>query len=66
MTPVELRISRNSLGWTQERLARALRVNPRTIRKYEGGQRPIPGLVDVAIWFLLRYGASGAEDQPSK
>jgi DNA-binding transcriptional regulator YiaG len=44
MTPTELRTMRLSLGRTQTQLARALKVELRTVQHWEHGEREIPTL----------------------
>lgn len=46
MTPAELKIMRKSLGLSQAEFARAVGVaSDRTVRKWEDGEREIPGPV---------------------
>jgi len=50
MTPAELIAARKRLDLTQSDLARVLRVgSDRTVRKWERGERPIPGPVAVLL-----------------
>jgi DNA-binding transcriptional regulator YiaG len=49
VTDVELKAARTRLGLTQAGLAALLRVDGRTIRKWEAGDRDIPGSVEVAL-----------------
>jgi DNA-binding transcriptional regulator YiaG len=52
MTPTELREARDRLGLTQGELAKVLALgddNARTIRRWETGERAIPGPVAVAM-----------------
>lgn len=53
MTPEDLRQKRQSLGWTQTRLAQALDLTKRTIIYYETGGKPIPEAVALAMETLL-------------
>ena len=57
MTPQQFATARDQLGATQAELARALRLLPtngaRTVRRWENGERPIPGPVAVALAHLL-------------
>lgn len=53
MTPQELRQARQTLGLTQEALARKLQTTRMTITRYEGGARRIPGIVDALIRQLM-------------
>ena len=54
MTPDELREARRKLGLGTPGLGKALETDPRTIRRWEEGRHPIPGLAAVAIRLLLR------------
>jgi transcriptional regulator with XRE-family HTH domain len=53
MTPDELHTARKDLGLTQADLAKILFADPRTIRKWENGDRPIPGLVSQTMRWML-------------
>lgn len=54
MTPAEFRAARKSFGLTQAALAADLGLKDgRTIRRWESGERPIPGPVCIAIEALL-------------
>lgn len=57
MSPAELRLAGERLygrwGW-QTRLARELRVDGSTVRRWLSGKAPIPGMAAVAIGLLLR------------
>lgn len=57
MTPIELRDARRDLGMSGAQLAEALRLGAhgdRTVRRWEAGDRAIPGPAIVAIEALLR------------
>ncbi|KKL58854.1 hypothetical protein LCGC14_2221200 [marine sediment metagenome] len=55
MTPTEFRTIRYAFGYSAEGLARALRVQSgRTIRKWEAGDRDIPGPAQVVMRLLER------------
>lgn len=50
MTPAELKSARHALGLSAEGFARAVRVQSgRTVRKWEAGQRDIPGPITVIL-----------------
>jgi DNA-binding transcriptional regulator YiaG len=50
MTPAELKAKRHALGLSAEGFARAVRVQSgRTVRKWEAGQRDIPGPITVIL-----------------
>lgn len=54
MTPADLRAARKRLGLTQAQLACRLELeSDRAIRRYENGDRPIPGPVKVAVELML-------------
>ncbi len=58
MTPSELKSARLRLGLTQEALAMALGVNPRTVAGWEAATRnghraPVPGPVAMALAGML-------------
>lgn len=54
MTPAELRTARDTLGLSAEGLARVMRVQSgRTVRRWEAGDRDIPGPAIVLIEALL-------------
>jgi len=53
MTPAEFKSIRNSLGLSQARLAKALRLKDgRTIRRYESGETEISGPVSLIMEML--------------
>lgn len=49
MTDAELRTIREWLGVTGDWLAGHLQVNPRTVRDWEQGRRPVPDRIRIAI-----------------
>jgi len=49
LTPAELRIAREYLGLTGDKMAEKLGVNPRTLRSWEQGRDPIPGRIRPEI-----------------
>jgi D-3-phosphoglycerate dehydrogenase / 2-oxoglutarate reductase len=52
MTADEFRAARKALGLTQEAMAYALGLAPRTIRSYEKGDRRVPEAVVLALAHL--------------
>lgn len=52
--PAEFRAIRERLGLSAAGMGALLRVNGRTIRKWEAGDRAIPGLAAMALGLLLR------------
>jgi transcriptional regulator with XRE-family HTH domain len=55
MTPERFRAIRQRAGLSQARLAALLRLSDgRTIRRYEAGERPIPGPVSLLMEMLDR------------
>ncbi len=55
MTPAEFRAIRQAFGYSAEGLARALCVQSgRTVRKWEAGDRDIPGPAQVVMRLLER------------
>ena len=54
MTPSELKTARNALGLSAEGLARLVKVESgRTVRRWEAGERDIPGPVIVIVGALM-------------
>jgi DNA-binding transcriptional regulator YiaG len=54
MTPTQLKAARHSLGLSAEAFARLVRVgNGRTVRRWEAGEREIPGPVEVIVELLV-------------
>lgn len=56
MTPAEFKEARLRLGLTQSELARALKLGgdgKRTVRRWEHGERDIPGPAQVAVRLML-------------
>ena len=49
MTPAQLKAHRRRLGLTQAALAKALGVTLSAVEKWEGGQRPISRVVELAL-----------------
>lgn len=67
MTPGELRLWRQDLGWSQERAARELGVSLRTYKYFESGvssggleHREVPRYVELAARELTRLAAGGS------
>jgi transcriptional regulator with XRE-family HTH domain len=63
LAPSELKAARLRLGMTQTELAVALKLGAdgdRAVRRWEKGDRPISGPVEVAVTFMLerRFGAA--------
>ena len=57
MTPAHFREIRDAQGLSAEALSRLLGLHSgRTIRKYEAGDRPIPGPVERLMFILHDYG----------
>ncbi len=55
MTRKQLRAARAKLGLTQAQLGARLNVDMRTIRKWEAGDRKIPGAVVLAMKYLAEH-----------
>lgn len=54
MTPAELREARQTLGLSAARFAAAVGVaDGRTVRRWEAGDREIPGSVAILVRLLL-------------
>lgn len=49
MTAAEIRAAREALGWSQERLARALGVSLSTVWRWERGKMPAPAMLRLAL-----------------
>jgi transcriptional regulator with XRE-family HTH domain len=49
MNAPEFAALRNALGMSRNKLADALGLNERSIRRYESGERPIPKTVQMAL-----------------
>lgn len=55
MTPKQFKAARKKLGLSQSEMADALAIkDPRTIRRYESGEREISGPVALLIERLLQ------------
>lgn len=55
MTPAEFKAARKALGLSANAMAEALKVSDgRTIRRWESGQRDIPGPAIVAVGYMLK------------
>jgi len=62
MTPTEFRRIRQALGLSTQGLARLLQVSDgRTVRRWEAGDRDIPGPVRV-LMLLLKSGVITPDD----
>ena len=70
MTPADLRAARKALGLTQHGLAGVLRMGKwgfQSVAKWEKGEVPIPGPVQVAVVLLLDRAQFGhATDQEAQ
>ena len=61
MTPSELKTARKALGLSAERFARLVRVQSwRTVRRWEAGERDIPGPIVVIVELLANPAARKA------
>lgn len=59
MTPTDFRAARQQLDLSQNTLARLLRVSSaRTVRRWEKGERDIPGPAVVAMQILTEFPAA--------
>lgn len=55
MTPEELRQTREKLGLTQAELSEKLLISDgRTVRRWEAGDRAIPGPAIAALRYMLK------------
>lgn len=54
MTSEDFLRRRIALGLTQVELAERMKVDPRTVRRWENGERTVPGPVEVLLGFLRR------------
>lgn len=63
MTLFEFRDARRALAMTQNALAKALESDLRTVQRWEGGERKVPGPVGVALRCMLRLRGI-AQDRP--
>ena len=54
MTHRELQLLREKVGLNQTQMAKRLRTPYRTYVNWERGDRPIPGICEVAVELLLR------------
>lgn len=58
MTPADLKSARHALGLSAEGFARLVRVESgRTVRRWESGERDIPGPVVVIVDAIMASGA---------
>lgn len=53
MTPLELRTQRKALGLSQAALAHRLGCSKQAVHFWETGKRPIPGMLELAMWALV-------------
>jgi DNA-binding transcriptional regulator YiaG len=59
VTPADLKSARTALGLSAEGFARLVRVESgRTVRRWEAGERDIPGPVQVLVDLLLALPAA--------
>lgn len=49
MTPTEFRAELSRLGLTQTGAARALGIEPRTVRRYASGATPVSRVIELAL-----------------
>lgn len=62
MTPQDFRDARIRLGLSQDEMASDLGVHDgRTVRRWEAGERRIPGEIDIVIAYWLRDLEAGAD-----
>jgi transcriptional regulator with XRE-family HTH domain len=54
MTPEELRSARQELGLTQREIAEKYEISLKGYKKYEEGERPIPGPVKLLTKYVLQ------------
>ena len=53
VSPSEFKEARKKLGLSVKEMARAVAVNPRTIRRWEAGGRDIPGAAIIAVQNMM-------------
>lgn len=49
MTPADLRATMDRMGLTTAQMARAARVNERTVRRWLSGDRRIPAILEALV-----------------
>ncbi len=54
MTPQEFEAARKQLGLSETALARLFKVGDRTVRRWEDGEKDIPGPAQVLISLLVK------------
>jgi DNA-binding transcriptional regulator YiaG len=57
MTPDELKAARHALGLSTYDLAELLRVDPRTVRRWQGEGLPIPYAVEALLTLAIKFPA---------
>ncbi|MEM7652404.1 MAG: helix-turn-helix domain-containing protein [Pseudomonadota bacterium] len=63
MSPKEFKEARHALGLSAKGMARALKVESgRTIRRWESGERDIPGPAIVAVQFMIKLGVTEPDE----
>lgn len=72
MTPAELKSARHALGLSVEGFAQLMRVEGRSVRRWEDGTRDIPGPAEAHLELLLavpaarkHYGLTLTQPQPT-
>lgn len=55
MTPDELKAARHALGLSTYDLAELLKVDPRTVRRWQGEGLPIPYAVEALLTLAIRF-----------
>jgi hypothetical protein len=54
-TPDELRRALDQMGLSQVGAACLFGVNDRTVRRWIKGDQPIPRLVEIVLWLMIKY-----------
>jgi DNA-binding transcriptional regulator YiaG len=54
-SPDELRKALDQMGLSQVRAACLFGVNDRTVRRWIKGDQPVPRLVEIVLWLMIKY-----------
>lgn len=56
MTPEQFKQACQALGLTESKLAKAIGLSDRTIRRYKSGEWPVNEQTKIILGYMLKYG----------
>lgn len=64
MTPFDYQSAIARLGLTQVGAGRFFGYNDRTVRRWAEGEQPIPRIIEIVIWLMLKFNVKHGDIPP--